>query len=167
MIKKPFSQLMYGTHYKYDRTDETAYVKIGRNLVAEYRCGPLSEHQSLCCFAVDADLPQGLDQEVYVVNCDESLRYALRRIVQSTDGAHIEDHHWRVHKSAMQLAHDTLYASAPAEVDERADFEAWVQTQRVCTRKGAKLWQNKDGSYKDYRINDRWITWQARAGVKR
>ena len=43
----------------------------------------------------------------------------------------------------------------------REEFEAWVIKQNVCVKYGAKLIQCRDGSYKDYRINDRWNAWQA------
>lgn len=43
----------------------------------------------------------------------------------------------------------------------REDFEAWVIKQNVCVKYGAKLIQCRDGSYKDYRINDRWNSWKA------
>lgn len=43
----------------------------------------------------------------------------------------------------------------------REEFEAWVIKQNVCVKYGAKLIQCRDGSYKDYRINDRWISWKA------
>lgn len=66
---------------------------------------------------------------------------------------------------------DALSASAdpstPVERDERADFESWVATRKVCTHKGAKLHKDRSGSYLDYRINDRWLTWQARAALER
>ena len=43
----------------------------------------------------------------------------------------------------------------------REDFESWVIKQNVCVKYGAKLIQCRDGSYKDYRINDRWNAWKA------
>lgn len=43
----------------------------------------------------------------------------------------------------------------------REEFEAWVLGRNVCVKYGAKLRQNADGSYSDYRINDRWLAWQA------
>lgn len=45
--------------------------------------------------------------------------------------------------------------------DVREEFEAWVSGRKVCTRYGAKLTTNPDGMYSDYRINDRWMAWQA------
>lgn len=45
--------------------------------------------------------------------------------------------------------------------DMREEFEAWVSGRKVCTRYGAKLKTNPDGMYSDYRINDRWLAWQA------
>ncbi|MFI5439135.1 hypothetical protein [Pseudomonas aeruginosa] len=51
--------------------------------------------------------------------------------------------------------------------DVREEFEAWVSGRKVCTRYGAKLTTNPDGMYSDYRINDRWMAWQAsRATLK-
>lgn len=51
--------------------------------------------------------------------------------------------------------------------DIREEFEAWVSGRKVCTRYGAKLTTNPDGMYSDYRINDRWMAWQAsRATLK-
>ena len=51
--------------------------------------------------------------------------------------------------------------------DIREEFEAWVSGRKVCTRYGAKLTTNPDGMYSDYRINDRWLAWQAsRAALK-
>ena len=60
-------------------------------------------------------------------------------------------------------------AGIPASVerDERAEFESWVETRKVCTHKCAKLHKDRAGSYLDYRINDRWLTWQARAALER
>lgn len=49
--------------------------------------------------------------------------------------------------------------------DERADFEAWVLTRKVCTHKGGHIRKDRAGNYLDYRINDRWLTWQARAAL--
>jgi hypothetical protein len=43
----------------------------------------------------------------------------------------------------------------------REEFEAWVVSRKVVTRHGAGLNQNSDGTYSDYRINDRWLAWQA------
>lgn len=43
----------------------------------------------------------------------------------------------------------------------REKFEAWVLGQNVCKKYGAKLTQNPDGSYRDYRINDRWNAYKA------
>ena len=43
----------------------------------------------------------------------------------------------------------------------REEFEAWVVGRKVVTRHGAGLNQNSDGTYSDYRINDRWLAWQA------
>lgn len=57
--------------------------------------------------------------------------------------------------------------TASVERDERAEFESWVETRKVCTHKGAKLHKDRAGSYLDYRINDRWLTWQARAALER
>lgn len=48
----------------------------------------------------------------------------------------------------------------------RKEFEAWVSTRNVCRKYGAKLRQNFDGSYSDYRINDRWLAWQAALKAK-
>lgn len=51
--------------------------------------------------------------------------------------------------------------------DIREEFETWVSGRKVCTRYGAKLTTNPDGMYSDYRINDRWLAWQAsRAALK-
>lgn len=57
--------------------------------------------------------------------------------------------------------------SAPVEIDERAEFEAWVSTRKVCTHKGATLRKDRAGNYLDYRVNDRWLTWKARAALER
>ena len=43
----------------------------------------------------------------------------------------------------------------------REDFENWVITRNVCIKYGAKLRMCPDGSYYDYRINDRWLAWKA------
>lgn len=56
--------------------------------------------------------------------------------------------------------------SAPVERDERAEFESWVSTRKVCTHKGATLKKDRAGNYLDYRINDRWLTWQSRAALE-
>lgn len=44
---------------------------------------------------------------------------------------------------------------------KREEFEAWVITRNVCIKYGAKLRTCPDGSYYDYRINDRWLAWKA------
>lgn len=62
----------------------------------------------------------------------------------------------------QQLA-ERAALSAPPALDERAAFEAWVITRKVCTHKGGHLKKDSAGNYLDYRINDRWLTWQARA----
>lgn len=51
---------------------------------------------------------------------------------------------------------------------ERAPFESWVQTTsgwKACKQRGKPmhLRQNADGSYNDFRVNDRWCAWKARA----
>ena len=43
----------------------------------------------------------------------------------------------------------------------REEFEGWVITRNVCIKYGAKLRTCPDGSYYDYRINDRWLAWKA------
>lgn len=43
----------------------------------------------------------------------------------------------------------------------REEFETWVITRNVCIKYGAKLHTCPDGSYYDYRINDRWLAWKA------
>ena len=43
-----------------------------------------------------------------------------------------------------------------AKTSQRIKFEVWVLGQNICKKYGAKLTMNADGSYKDYRINDRW-----------
>lgn len=43
----------------------------------------------------------------------------------------------------------------------RPTFEAWVSGRKVVKKYGAKLTLNADGSYADYRINDRWLAWNA------
>lgn len=44
----------------------------------------------------------------------------------------------------------------------RLGFEAWVRGRKVCTRYGAKVEWNAAGQcYRDYRINDRWVAWNA------
>lgn len=43
----------------------------------------------------------------------------------------------------------------------RQAFELWVIGRKVVKRYGAKLTQRPDGSYADYRINDRWVAWNA------
>ena len=45
--------------------------------------------------------------------------------------------------------------------DQRVKFEAWVSGRTVVKKYGAKLTTRADGSYADYRINDRWLAWQA------
>ena len=47
----------------------------------------------------------------------------------------------------------------------REEFEAWVITRNVCIKYGAKLRTCPDGSYYDYRINDRWLAWKASRAV--
>ena len=47
------------------------------------------------------------------------------------------------------------------KTSQRIKFEIWVSGQNVCKKYGAKLTMNTDGSYKDYRINDRWNAWKA------
>jgi len=47
------------------------------------------------------------------------------------------------------------------EDHHRAEFERWVRGRPVCTKYGAKLKVAANGHYKDYRINDRWLTWLA------
>lgn len=45
---------------------------------------------------------------------------------------------------------------------ERADFEAWVSTQSVVRKYGAKLHRSSCGNhYKDLRINQRWLAFKA------
>jgi hypothetical protein len=56
--------------------------------------------------------------------------------------------------------------SAPVVRDERAEFESWVSTRKICTHKGATLKKDSAGGYMEYRINDRWLTWQARAALE-
>jgi hypothetical protein len=51
---------------------------------------------------------------------------------------------------------------------ERNAFETWVQTTvgwKACKarNKPMHLRQNADGSYNDFRVNDRWLAWQARS----
>lgn len=67
-----------------------------------------------------------------------------------------------IQRLEQQLA-ERAALSAPPALDERAVFEAWVITRKVCTHKGGHLKKDSAGSYLDYRINDRWLTWQARA----
>lgn len=48
----------------------------------------------------------------------------------------------------------------------REAFEKWAQTTRgwaACKarNKPMHLRQNADGSYNDFRVNDRWFAWQA------
>ena len=43
----------------------------------------------------------------------------------------------------------------------REEFEAWVSGRQVCKKYGATLKKDNVGSYLDYRINDRWLAWQA------
>lgn len=45
--------------------------------------------------------------------------------------------------------------------NSREQFEAWVSGRTVCKKYGAKLNKDSAGSYRDYRINDRWLAWQA------
>lgn len=52
------------------------------------------------------------------------------------------------------------------EEQERAEFESWVTGRKVVRRYGAKLTLRSDGSYADYRINDRWLAWKARAALE-
>lgn len=67
-----------------------------------------------------------------------------------------------IRRLEQQLA-VSVALSAPPAMDERAAFEAWVITRKVCTHKGGHLKKDSAGNYLDYRINDRWLTWQARA----
>lgn len=46
-------------------------------------------------------------------------------------------------------------------MSSREEFEAWVVGRKVVKKHGAKIIQCMDGSYSDYRINDRWLAWQA------
>ena len=49
---------------------------------------------------------------------------------------------------------------------EREAFEVWVADRKVVTKYGAKTkWQPIGQCYLDYRINDRWLAWQARAAL--
>jgi len=43
----------------------------------------------------------------------------------------------------------------------REQFEAWVVGRQVCKKYGAKLNKDRAGSYLDYRVNDRWLAWEA------
>ena len=50
----------------------------------------------------------------------------------------------------------------PEQIERcRQRFESWVSGQNVCKKYGALLHKNADGSYRDYRINDRWNAWKA------
>ncbi|MBS0043652.1 hypothetical protein KFE26_15325 [Shewanella sp. M16] len=44
-------------------------------------------------------------------------------------------------------------------------FELWVSGRTVCTKYGAKLRVLPNGHYADYRINDRWLAWEASRNV--
>jgi hypothetical protein len=51
---------------------------------------------------------------------------------------------------------------------ERAPFEEWIQTTagwKACKARNKPMYlrQNEDGSYNDFRVNDRWFAWMARA----
>lgn len=46
-------------------------------------------------------------------------------------------------------------------MDSRQQFEDWVVGRKVVKKHGAKLNTGSDGTYCDYRINDRWLAWQA------
>lgn len=46
-------------------------------------------------------------------------------------------------------------------MDSRQQFEEWVVGRKVVKKHGAKLNTASDGVYCDYRINDRWLAWQA------
>ena len=51
---------------------------------------------------------------------------------------------------------------------EHEAFEKWIQTTngwKACKQRGKPmhLRQNMDGSYNDFRVNDRWFAWKARA----
>ena len=46
-------------------------------------------------------------------------------------------------------------------MDSRQQFEEWVVGRKVVKKHGAKLNTSSDGTYCDYRINDRWLAWQA------
>lgn len=65
--------------------------------------------------------------------------------------------------NAVVNALSKLRAEGVQAGDERGAFEAWVVERTVVKKYGAKLNTRADGSYGDYRINDRWLTWQARA----
>jgi len=48
----------------------------------------------------------------------------------------------------------------------REAFERWVQTTtgwKACKQRSKPMYlrQNADGSYNDFRVNDRWFAWQA------
>lgn len=43
----------------------------------------------------------------------------------------------------------------------REEFEVWFITLNVCIKYGARLLTCPDGSYYDYRVNDRWLAWKA------
>ena len=46
-------------------------------------------------------------------------------------------------------------------MSSREEFEAWVVGRKVVKKHGAKLNTTTDGTYCDYRINDRWLAWTA------
>lgn len=55
-----------------------------------------------------------------------------------------------------------------AMTSEREAFEKWIQTTRgwaACKQRSKpfSLRQTVKGDYCDYRVNDRWYAWQARA----
>ena len=63
----------------------------------------------------------------------------------------------------MRLNNNTmiLFSGVVMSEKQREAFEAWVSTRSVVKKHGAKLAQRVDGSYSDYRINDRWLSWKA------
>lgn len=46
-------------------------------------------------------------------------------------------------------------------MDSRQQFEEWVVGRKVVKKHGAQLKTTSDGTYCDYRINDRWLAWEA------
>lgn len=64
-------------------------------------------------------------------------------------------------RTAAPAEFDNLDTDEALSSESRLQFEAWVLRRAVCKRHGAHLRKNKVGHYLDYRVNDRWLAWEA------